>query len=82
MEMKFVEEQKAKLDKSQCMSAISDTQSVTATIPHPTTRDLLNKQIDQIAELKYKIAELQESQIDKDELKKMQDKIKRGRKYE
>ena len=79
--MKFIEEQRNKLDKSG-VSVVSDTNSVTNTVPHPTTRDLLNKQIDQIAELKYKIAELQESQIDKDELKKMQDKIKRSKKYE
>ena len=32
--------------------------------------------------MKFKIAELEETQIDKDELKKMQEKIKRGKKYE
>ena len=57
MEQKYFEEQKLRLDKTNT-SMVSDVQTLNGTVHHPSTRELLNKQVDQIAELKYKIAEL------------------------
>jgi len=57
MEQKYFEEQKSKWEKTN-NSMASDIPSLNGTVHHPSTKELLNKQVDQIAELKYKIAEL------------------------
>ena len=46
--------------------------SLQSLAPHPSTKELLNKQIDQITDLKLKIAELQEA---------LQDRVKKSEKY-
>ena len=55
---------------------------MSGTVHHPSTKELLNKQVDQIAELKYKIAELQDSHVSQDEFKKLQERLKKSKKYE